>query len=300
MEKSKVIKSTCSKSILLVLIVCTISARSHEKLNELIYILQWTYAYEPDWSDLYLEKGQQAFTSRNCTFQNCFITSNRSFFENATDYDVVIINTLPYIRFPSQIIQLPPVRSEIQQYLLLGVEPASYNRAPDNLNGNINLTWTYKLNSDIIHPYFTVKNKAGEIIGPKIDMHWINLNDLPPVNNSIIQKLKNKRLAAVWIGSNCYSKNRIVYIIKLQKELRSKYGLQLDIFGKCGNVSACTKNPTDRDGLLTKCYDKIESDYYFCLAFENSNSEDYVSEKVLHGLNHFSVPVVYGGADYTR
>lgn len=274
---------------------------SHENLSELIYILEWTKTNGgPDWPYRYLEMGQEGFKSRNCTFQNCFITSDRYYFSNVVDYDVLIINAVHYTRFKDQNFQLPLNRSQTQQYLLFSFEPAAYNPVPDTLNGNINLTWTYKLNSDIVDPYFTVKNNFDEVIGPKIGMQWLNINDLPPINNSIIQKLKNKRLAAVWIGSNCYSKDRLVYILTLKNELRSEYGLQLDMFGRCGNETACIQNSGERNGLLTECYGQIESDYYFYLAFENSNTEDYVSEKVLHALNHFTVPVVYGGADYTR
>lgn len=36
------------------------------------------------------------------------------------------------------------------------------------------------------------------------------------------------------------------------------------------------------------------------MAFESTKREDYVFEKLSHGLDHFAGPVVYGGANYTR
>nr|XP_037877562.1 alpha-(1,3)-fucosyltransferase C-like [Bombyx mori] len=44
----------------------------------------------------------------------------------------------------------------------------------------------------------------------------------------------------------------------------------------------------------------IREKYYFYLSFENSFGEDYVTEKLLHALEFDAVPVVYGGANYTR
>lgn len=38
-------------------------------------------------------------------------------------------------------------------------------------------------------------------------------------------------------------------------------------------------------------------DYYFYFSIENSFSEDYVTEKLLHALKHYAIPVVYGGAN---
>ncbi|XP_026326219.1 alpha-(1,3)-fucosyltransferase C-like isoform X2 [Hyposmocoma kahamanoa] len=36
------------------------------------------------------------------------------------------------------------------------------------------------------------------------------------------------------------------------------------------------------------------------MAYENSIIEDYVTEKVLYGYENFAVPIVYGGANYSR
>ena len=44
----------------------------------------------------------------------------------------------------------------------------------------------------------------------------------------------------------------------------------------------------------------IEAKYKFYLSFENSICDDYVTEKFFEIMNHDIVPVVYGGANYSR
>ena len=46
--------------------------------------------------------------------------------------------------------------------------------------------------------------------------------------------------------------------------------LQVDIYGSCGNYS-CPRT--------AKCFNKLDTEYKFYLAFENSNCKDYITEK---------------------
>lgn len=260
-----------------------------EKKSGLIYILEWTPFYREPFN--YLGMGQYAFIKRNCTFQNCFLTNDRSYFDDLTDFDVLIFNAFFY---PQGIVTIPDKRSETQEYVLAGVEPASYFPVFPEFNGLFNMTWTYKLKSDVIYPYIYVKNIDGEVIGPRKHMHWMDIKDMDTTKYEIINLLGHKSIAAAWIVSNCYTTTeRGPFIYELQKEL-DKYGHRIDIYGDCGTLK-CPRGPQ-----MKECYDKIERDYYFYIAFENSFCEDYVTEKILHGLNHYAVPVVLGGANYTR
>ena len=63
---------------------------------------------------------------------------------------------------------------------------------------------------------------------------------------------------------------------------------QVDIYGKCGNLT-CKQQ---KDG---NCFEMLENDYKFYLAFENSNCKDYITEKFFsNSLHHNVLPIVMG------
>lgn len=69
--------------------------------------------------------------------------------------------------------------------------------------------------------------------------------------------------------------------------------IDVDVYGKCGD-HVCWVGEQD------ECYNILERDYKFYLAFENSFCRDYVTEKFFKLLDLRVVPVVYGGANYSR
>ncbi|CAL4098692.1 unnamed protein product, partial [Meganyctiphanes norvegica] len=69
--------------------------------------------------------------------------------------------------------------------------------------------------------------------------------------------------------------------------------MSIDIYGKCGYLECPRK---DQSG----CYEMLERDYKFYMAFENSICNDYITEKFFSILQYNVVPVVYGGGDYAR
>ncbi|XP_053611994.1 3-galactosyl-N-acetylglucosaminide 4-alpha-L-fucosyltransferase FUT3-like [Plodia interpunctella] len=112
-------------------------------------------------------------------------------------------------------------------------------------------------------------------------------------NKKIKAILNGKSKAAAWFVSRCISSGRRENFVKKLKPELYKLNLTLDVYGRCGNL----KCPRTKEG---RCYDMVKKDYYFHLSFENSLSTDYVTEKLLTALNNFAIPVVYGGADYSR
>ncbi|XP_024959893.1 glycoprotein 3-alpha-L-fucosyltransferase A isoform X2 [Cynara cardunculus var. scolymus] len=93
-----------------------------------------------------------------------------------------------------------------------------------------------------------------------------------------LQPKTEKALAAAYI-SNCGAINsRLQALEKLEK-----FNVKIDSYGACHH---------NRDENV----DKLEAlkHYKFSLAFENSNAEDYVTEKYFQSLVAGSVPVVYG------
>lgn len=256
------------------------------KEENIIYMLVWTPVNEMPF--LVMQHGRQGFIRRNCKFQNCFVTDQHSFFFDLLDFDVILFSVMGMIDG----IEMPLVRSAKQKYVLVGLEPAGIHKVPSELNKEFNLTWAYKLDSDVVFPYIVVKNERDEKIGPKMEMHWINIKDMNETSKYIKEKLQKKRIAAAMFVSNCVATNeRLTFAGELRKEL-ANYSQRVDVYGACGD-RWCARDEEE-------CYALIESNYYFYLAFENSFGEDYVTEKLLTGLEHFAVPVVYGTANYTR
>lgn len=271
-------------AILVMFNVFTVES-NHERTPGLIYILTWTDGSKMPfarWS-----KEQESLISNNCTFQNCYIVNNKEYFQDVLDYDVLLFN-------PSGISnEFPLARSDNQLYILTCTEPAAYLQLGENYNFFFNYTWTYKLDSDVTYPYFYVRNKRGDLVAPKIIARWRKFDRMKPTEKYVIDKLQNKTIAAAWFVSNCFTiNNRLAYGHGINKAL-SKYILSVDIYGRCGN-KYCPKEHFE------ECVELVEKNYYFYLALENSNSEDYVTEKLMTAVCHYSVPIVLGGANYSR
>lgn len=284
-------KPTSSLKILILLFIIfkTLYVKSNEKERGLIYILLWSSLSDPPFQ--YWSSKRKSLITNNCKFQNCFIVKKRDFFFDITDYDAILINVagLKYNR-----LEIPSARSDNQVYVFVAIEPAAYWTLPEeDYNYYFNYTMTYRLDSDIVYPYFMVKNKRGELVGPKINAHYRNITRMKPTQQSIIDMLQNKTSAAAWFVTNCRDINkRLTFGHGINRAL-SKYNLSVDIFGDCGN-KICQK------GQSGVCLESVERSYYFYFAFENSNCEDYVTEKLMTALSHYAVPVIYGGANYSR
>lgn len=276
------------KTVITLILCVTFCVNGIINKDGLIYILMGTDIKAPF---LYIELERNSFTSKNCSYQNCFISNNATYFDNITDFDVLLYNAvgtrgdaylLPYKRSPKQIFVFSSLESS-----------SNYPLEGTTFNGFFNVTWTYKLNSDLLCPYLVVRNKEGEIIGPKIDMQWMDVNDMKPISHYIKYKLRNKKIAGAWFVSHCNAPSeRFAFFNDLNTAL-SKFGHRIDMFGECGNMQ-CSR------GWMEECYALIETDYYFYLSFENSLSVDYVTEKLLTAVEHYAVPVVLGAANYSR
>lgn len=276
--------------LVIVIVLNVLCGNGYEtKEEDTIYVLIWTTKHDTPFSSL--EMGRLSFARRNCTFQNCYVTDRPSYFRDILQFDAILFNILGMFMN----IEIPFKRSVTQNYILGSIEPAGLHKVPQKFNMFFNLTWTYRLDSDAVFPYIVVKNDRDEIIGPKKDMHWIDIKDMNATSEYVKKKLHKKRLAAVWYVSNCEASERLEFVGELQREL-AHYDHRVDVFGNCGDRFCPTENLDSFD----ECYAQVESTYYFYLAFENSFCVDYVTEKILTGLEHFSVPVVFGGANYTR
>ena len=150
----------------------------------------------------------------------------------------------------------------------------------EEMDGLFNWTMTYRLNSDVQLLY-------GRTIKRSVPL-------MPSPSPSTIGKEKKKKKVA-WMASHCpTSSKREKYVRQLQQFV------QVDVYGKCGNGTFnCPRNEMH---LISdpQCYVQLAADYKFYLSFENSICTDYVTEKFFDILQHEMVPIVLGGADYSR
>jgi alpha-1,3-fucosyltransferase len=120
--------------------------------------------------------------------------------------------------------------------------------------------------------------------------------NFPRLNRSVVQEtstvpfeidltLKNRVVA--WFVSNCETHSRR----ELLARNLSRF-ISVDIYGKCGDGRHSCQNRSGCDCLLSR-------HYRFYLSFENSLCPDYVTEKLYRPMAHDTVPVVYGGSDYS-
>lgn len=130
-----------------------------------------------------------------------------------------------------------------------------------------NWTATYRRDSDIVAPY-----EKWEYYDPRI-------KQIEQDRNYALNKTKK----VAWFVSNCGARNgRLQFAHELQKYI------DVDIYGFCGEYKCARSN-------AEKCFEVLDRDYKFYLAFENSNCRDYITEKFfVNALGRNILPIVMG------
>jgi hypothetical protein len=115
--------------------------------------------------------------------------------------------------------------------------------------------------------YFDVKMHLRDILSPP----KIEFND------------KEKEAPIAWIVSNCNAYNaRQDFMKKLMEKIK------VDSYG------GCLKNKNSHPSEHMKGNIELFSKYKFVIAIENSNCDDYVTEKLVHAVASGSIPIVAG------
>ncbi|KZS12523.1 putative Alpha--fucosyltransferase C [Daphnia magna] len=230
--------------------------------------------------------GRSPFIQHGCHINECLIFDDQSALP-LDNYDAIIVHV-----HELWLTKLPDFqRRGHQRFIFLTQETPLISQTLDvsALANVFNWTMTYRLDSDIlllygrIHPRRTAPKTAEDIrtlMGKTRSMSAKNY-------------AANKTSAVVWMASHCDTPSRREVYIRQLSEF-----IPVDIYGGCGPLT-CERNHTH---WLShpKCYDVLEAKYKFYLSFENSICADYVTEKFFEIMRKEMVPVVYGGANYSR
>ncbi|KAH3894149.1 hypothetical protein DPMN_018307 [Dreissena polymorpha] len=214
-------------------------------------------------------------TLKTCPYSNCYTSKDRQKIHQAS---AIMFE----IRKGGGLSSSPPIpmnqRNPDQAWVFFIAEPPLFNADPSepyfqpNWSFAMNWSMTFMRDADIFFPYGTLERRT----------------EVPNRNYSAIFDQKTK--AAAWFVRNCITPNkREKYVDELQRA-----GVEVDIYG------ACSKKGLRLPRFSTDAAKKTLSQYKFYLSFENSNCEDYVTEKLFSNYNYDVIQVVMGGADYKR
>ncbi|XP_023336037.1 glycoprotein 3-alpha-L-fucosyltransferase A [Eurytemora carolleeae] len=210
-----------------------------------------------------LVPGRGVFLKEKCPVSSCVISSNRA---EADSSDLILFKD--HFSTPSML------RSSNQIWMLYLLECPLHTqifREQDIFNW----TATYRSDSTVVAPY------------ERWQYYNSNVKSIEQKRNYAANKTKQ----VAWFVSNCGARNeRLQYAREL-----SKY-INVDIYGACG-TERCPRAES------SKCFNMLNTDYKFYLAFENSNCKDYITEKFfVNGLGHDVLPIAMGARyeDYLR
>lgn len=187
---------------------------------------------------------------------HCRLVDQRSLFSSA---DVVVFHNRELIKGNQKLpVDLP--RPQHQRWAWMSLEASDNNGNLQQYANIFNITVTYRRDADIRVPY-------GEQLPKKTEGYLVE--DIPP----------NKRFLACWVVSNYMSKHKRSQVFR---ELNAT--VPVKVYGRW------TKTRLSSSALLPTI-----SHCYFYLAFENSVSKDYITEKLWrNAYQGGAVPVVLG------
>lgn len=143
---------------------------------------------------------------------------------------------------------------------------------------------TYRQDSDIVHAYgrYIARNLSHTIRDYQaVDFYLSKQNNQSTFDITKESKLRENKI--LWVVSNCNSRTKRHDIA----EALTKH-FPIDQYGKCSSNK-------ERQKLSSEGFERALFKYKFYLAFENSNCQDYITEKAFYNaLGHGSIPIVLG------
>ncbi|KAG8564352.1 hypothetical protein GDO81_016426 [Engystomops pustulosus] len=197
----------------------------------------------------------QHFTLNECpkpfNAPRCFFTADRTWYPRA---NAVIIHHRDVCSSKNQMPQIP--RPEGQYWVWFNLESPSHAPNLGMMDNLINLTMSYRSDSDIFTPYGWLQKKE------------VLQNFTIPGKSNLV----------AWVVSNWNPSSKRV---KLYNELKDH--IKVDVYGQ------------QHKSLEMKDLKDVLSKYKFYLSFENSIHTDYITEKLWrNALMSGTVPVVLG------
>jgi glycoprotein 3-alpha-L-fucosyltransferase len=208
--------------------------------------------------------GQEQFVRDRCPIVDCSLTKD---VKKAPTADALLISEFSH---RSRSTYLPKPRHQI--WIAQHWESPMHDRIDTAaVSGLINWTASYRRESTIAFSYGRYYQTV--------------VNGTRPPSNETINYATGKTKKVAWFVSNCHAANsRQRYAVELSKFI------QVDIFGKCTRRHLSCPRTKEKF-----CFEKLEREYKFYLAFENSNCNDYITEKLSYnGLSHKIIPIVMG------
>jgi glycoprotein 3-alpha-L-fucosyltransferase len=185
--------------------------------------------------------GNVRFVESQCPMRNCYVTFDHKAL--ATADAVLFKGALP----KSTVFKLANNPNQVR--ILYQLESPHHSSNYQKMGHIVNWTATYRRDSVINTPYARFTPFPGSVLPDK------------PARNYALGKSK----LVAWFVSNCNAPNgRSNYVKELKKHIT------VDIYGACGTLK-CPR--TD----AKQCFEYLNTDYKFYLAFENSNCKDYIT-----------------------
>ncbi|KXJ18039.1 alpha-(1,3)-fucosyltransferase 6 [Exaiptasia diaphana] len=205
-----------------------------------------------------------------CPYYNCELTFER---RDRPRSDALIFHArdMPFIDTLRYALER---KSPTQKWIYFAMESPMNNPLTSRFNSMFNWIMTYRSDSDIFRPY----------------SYYFESKHIPLVQD-VKEYMEGKDRLVFWASSRC-GLMRDKFVKKLLEYMK------VDVFGACkkavgaSNKDKCPKNSE-------RCEKKLKR-YKFELALENSYCVDYVTEKYWDALKRGVVPVVLGGANYSK
>ena len=248
-------------------------------------VLLWT----PWWGNRNKRQGKDWHLGENpfanCPVNRCTITANREE-QPVHMHDAILFHSWDLFQFD---MRMPEKRSDFQRYILFSIEPIQNCGGLSDweyaaLGDFFNATASFRNDADIVVPYGRLERIEDR--GREEEKHsgsaWES--DL----------LSKKSRSVLFVTSHCVTdSDREGVAMRLNKTI------DIDFRGGC----ASEWDPRVRGGHKDRHRHGTQMNvelYYFYLAFENSICQDYVTEKFFDAMAANVVPVVYGGANYSK